>query len=177
MIFVPMTMLKCLFFSCANENRYDVVVIGGGIVGVATARELLIQHPTFRMAIVEKESDLAFHQSGNNSGVIHAGIYYKPSSLKAKLCVEGLHLMYSYLENKKIPYKKVGKLIVATRPAELPALHDLMKRGIANKVPDLKMIDGSDIPHIEPHCKVILFIFYYLHKILLKANSSYFLYW
>ena len=106
-----------------SHRNYDIVVVGGGIVGTASAREILLRHPALRIAIVEKEPKLAFHQSGHNSGVIHAGIYYKPGSLKAKLCVEGLHLSYKYLDEKSIPYKKVGKLIVATNPVEVERLN------------------------------------------------------
>lgn len=106
----------------SSSSKYDLVVVGGGIVGVASAREILQRHPKLKVAIVEKESKLAVHQSGHNSGVIHAGIYYKPGSLKAKLCVEGLHLSYKYLDEKKIPYKKCGKLIVATNDMEVGRL-------------------------------------------------------
>ena len=136
------------YFSTKVNKNYDLVVVGGGIVGVASAREILNRHPHLNVAIVEKENKLAFHQSGHNrfeeeaifkldheyslfmtrtfmitfflpfSGVIHAGIYYKPGSLKAKLCVEGLHLTYKYCDERNIPYKKVGKLIVATNKIE-----------------------------------------------------------
>lgn len=99
-----------------------MVVVGGGIVGVATAREVILRYPKLKIAILEKENKLAFHQSGHNSGVVHAGIYYKPGSLKAKLCVEGLHLSYKYFDEKQIPYKKVGKLIVATNDDEVDKL-------------------------------------------------------
>lgn len=99
------------------------MVVGGGIVGVATARELMQRHPKWKVAILEKESELAVHQTGHNSGVIHAGIYYKPGSLKAKLCVEGMQLMYAYLDRKNIPYKKCGKLIVATDVSEVEQLN------------------------------------------------------
>ena len=103
-------------------SKYDIIVVGGGIVGTASAREMQERHPHLKIALVEKEHKLAFHQSGHNSGVIHAGIYYKPGSLKAKLCVEGLKLSYKYLDEKKIPYKKCGKLIVATNPVEVSRL-------------------------------------------------------
>ncbi|XP_063702087.1 L-2-hydroxyglutarate dehydrogenase, mitochondrial [Culicoides brevitarsis] len=135
-----------------RDNKYDLVVVGGGIVGVASAREIMIRHPKLRVAILEKEKSLAVHQSGHNSGVIHAGIYYKPGSLKAKLCVEGLRRSYKYLEEKKIPYKKVGKLIVATNELEVKRLKDLEERGKANEVPGMQVIDGDQIQEIEPYC-------------------------
>jgi 2-hydroxyglutarate dehydrogenase len=91
-------------------------------VGVASAREILLRHPQMKIAVLEKENKLAYHQSGHNSGVIHAGIYYKPGTLKAKLCVEGLHLTYKYCDEKQIPYKKCGKLIVATDETEVGRL-------------------------------------------------------
>ncbi|XP_067010094.1 L-2-hydroxyglutarate dehydrogenase, mitochondrial isoform X2 [Anabrus simplex] len=120
---------------------------------MATARELQKRHPQWKMAVVEKEDRLAFHQSGHNSGVIHAGIYYKPGSLKAKLCVEGMGLAYKYLEEKNIPYKKCGKLIVATNKTENDRLDDLIERGEKNNVPDLKVVDGAGIKEIEPYCQ------------------------
>lgn len=129
------------------------MVVGGGIVGTASAREILMRHPSMKIAILEKEPKLAFHQSGHNSGVIHAGIYYKPGTLKAKLCVEGLHLAYKYLDAKGIPYKKCGKLIVATDELEVSRLKDLHERGIKNNVPDLQLIEGSKIQEVEPYCK------------------------
>lgn len=132
---------------------YDLVVVGGGIVGVASAREILLRHPDLRVGLLEKEHKLAVHQSGHNSGVIHAGIYYKPGSLKAKLCVEGMHLAYDFLNEKKIPYKKVGKLIVATSEDEVERLMNLYERGQKNLCPDLKLIEGKEIKEIEPYCE------------------------
>lgn len=104
------------------KRRFDVVIVGGGIVGMASAREIQLRHPDWKVVVVEKERRLAAHQSGHSSGVIHAGIYYKPGTLKAKLCVEGLQLSYKYFDRKKIPYKKVGKLIVATNEEEVSRL-------------------------------------------------------
>lgn len=150
--------LKNVRYSSSIEKRipkYDVVVVGGGIVGVASAREYLQRHPNLKMAIVEKEPELAMHQTGHNSGVIHAGIYYKPGSLKAKLCVEGLQLIYKYCDEKQIPYKKVGKLIVATNNTELTNLLELYERGQKNNVKDLELIDGDKIKMYEPNCNGI----------------------
>ncbi|XP_058462612.1 L-2-hydroxyglutarate dehydrogenase, mitochondrial [Malaya genurostris] len=140
-------------YSQNAKRKYDIVVLGGGIVGTASAREILLRHPSLKVAVVEKESKLAFHQSGHNSGVIHAGIYYKPGSLKAKLCVQGLHLSYKYFDEKNIPYKKVGKLIVATNDIEVERLQDLYKRSLANNVPDVKVVDAKGIREIEPYCE------------------------
>lgn len=144
------------YFYSSSENvfskEYDAVVVGGGIVGMATAREILLRHPQLKMAVLEKENNLAHHQTGHNSGVIHAGIYYKPGTLKAKLCVEGLNLTYKYCDEHSIPYKKCGKLIVATDPIEEKRLDDLYERGKKNNVKDLEMISAEKIKEIEPHC-------------------------
>jgi 2-hydroxyglutarate dehydrogenase len=96
----------------------------------------------------------ATHQSGHNSGVIHAGIYYTPGSLKAKLCVEGMKLTYEFCDKNNIPYRKCGKLIVATSAEEVKRLEVLMSRALQNNVPDVKMVDAAQIADIEPHCKV-----------------------
>ncbi|CAI5452373.1 unnamed protein product [Caenorhabditis angaria] len=133
--------------------KYDLVIVGGGIVGCATARQLLIEKPNLKIALIEKESELAVHQSGHNSGVIHAGIYYTPGSLKAKLCVEGLDLSYKFFDEEKIPYKKTGKLIVAVEPEEIPRLDALYERAKQNGCRDIEFISGDKIKEIEPHCK------------------------
>ncbi|CAG9119650.1 unnamed protein product [Plutella xylostella] len=143
------------YHNVAQIPKYDLVVIGGGIVGAASARELKIRHPTCKIGLLEKESGYACHQSGNNSGVVHAGIYYKPGSLKAKLCVEGLRLAYTYFDEKRIKYSKCGKLIVATEQSEVSRLLDLYDRGIQNGVQDLKLLDGKELKEIEPYSKGI----------------------
>lgn len=136
------------------HNAYDVAVVGGGIVGLATARELILRHPTLSFVLLEKEKELAKHQSGHNSGVIHSGIYYTPGSLKAKLCVRGATLAYDYLEKKGLPYKRCGKLIVAVHQEEVPRLRALYERGQKNNVRDLSVIDAKGIREREPYCRV-----------------------
>lgn len=136
------------------QNCYDVLVVGGGIVGFATARALLKRNNGLQVALVEKESGPSVHQSGHNSGVIHAGMYYKPGTMRAKLCVEGLYKTYEYCAKNNIPHKKCGKLIVATEEYQLKSLNDLYERGLENKTPDIQIINGNDIKTIEPYCKV-----------------------
>jgi len=138
---------------------YDVAVVGGGIVGLATTRELLLRHPKLRIANVEKEDLWNAHQTGRNSGVIHSGIYYKPGSLKAKLCTEGRRLAWDYCDAKGIEYRNVGKLIVATDPSELARLDDLWDRGHANGVEGLEMLDAAQIAEREPYCRGVRAIF------------------
>ena len=139
--------------------RYDIVVVGGGIVGLATSRELLLRHPGLRLVNIEKEADWHQHQSGHNSGVIHSGIYYKPGSLKAKLCVEGRRLLRRYCDEKAIPYRGLGKLIVATESSEIPRLLELYERGKQNEVENLELLDAAQIREREPHCRGIKAIF------------------
>merc|ERR1719220_2034475 len=108
--------------------HYDLGVVGGGIVGLATAQEISWRHPQLKVVVMEKEAELATHQTGHNSGVVHAGIYYKPGSLMARLCVEGMKRTYEYCDEHNIPYKKVGKLVVATDDLEEKRLMDLWDR-------------------------------------------------
>ena len=136
------------------ENSYDIAIIGGGIVGLATARALGEKSPRARLVVLEKEAKLATHQTGNNSGVIHSGIYYKPGSYKAKLCVEGKGLMLEFCGKHGIRVDHVGKVIVATEPAELPRLQTLYERGIANGVP-VEMIEPGELREIEPHASAL----------------------
>src|SRR4051794_28542623 len=129
----------------------DVAVVGAGILGLATARELGRRHPELSVAVLERESDVARHQTGNNSGVVHGGIYYAPGSLKARLCVEGARDLYALCEERGIPHERCGKVIVATRDEELPALGELEHRGRANGVPGLRRLDARELREIEPH--------------------------
>ncbi len=133
------------------EQRYDVAVIGGGIVGLSLAAALLDRRPQVRLALLEKESGLAEHQTGHNSGVLHSGIYYRPGSLRAQLCVEGARRMAEFCVSRGLPIARCGKVIVATEEAELPGLADLYKRGVANRVPGLEMLDPKQLHAIEPH--------------------------
>jgi L-2-hydroxyglutarate oxidase LhgO len=138
---------------------YDIAVVGGGIVGLATSRELLLRHPSLKLANVEKEPAYNKHQTGHNSGVIHSGIYYKPGSLKAKLCVEGRDLARAYCDEKSIPYKMVGKLIVATEESELGRLDELYARGRHNGIDNLELLDAQQIEEREPYCRGLRAIF------------------
>ena len=137
------------------ENRlntpYGAVIVGAGILGLATGRELLRRYPDARLAIVDKESGPGRHQSGHNSGVLHAGVYYKPGSLKAKLCVQGKTAMERFAEEHGIGYETCGKLIVAIEESELARLADLEARGRANGVPGLRMVGPEECAEIEPH--------------------------
>ncbi|XP_074517643.1 L-2-hydroxyglutarate dehydrogenase, mitochondrial [Sebastes fasciatus] len=138
------------------HSTYDVAVVGGGIVGLATVRELSLRHPSLSFILLEKEKELAMHQSGHNSGVIHSGIYYTPGSLKARLCVRGATLAYEYCDKKELPYKKCGKLIVATEQEEIPRLQALYERGMKNNVRDLTIVDAKGIREREPYCRGIM---------------------
>jgi 2-hydroxyglutarate dehydrogenase len=131
----------------------DVAVVGAGIVGLAVARELRARHPKLRIAVLEREERIATHQTGRNSGVIHAGIYYAPGSLKARLCVEGAAELYRFCEEHDVPVERCGKLIVARSDAELPALDELERRGHANQVPGLRRLGAEALREIEPHCR------------------------
>jgi (S)-2-hydroxyglutarate dehydrogenase len=129
----------------------DIVVVGGGIVGLAVAREILKRKPETKLAVLEKEVDLGQHQTGHNSGVIHSGIYYAPGSRKAQACVAGAEALKRYCDRKQIPYRMVGKVIVATEEEELPRLENLYQRGIQNEVPGLRMVDADELRELEPH--------------------------
>jgi L-2-hydroxyglutarate oxidase LhgO len=129
----------------------DLIVVGGGIIGLATAREVLLRAPATRVAVLEKEASLARHQTGHNSGVIHTGVYYRPGSLKARLCVEGRAGLLRFCDAKGIPYRLTGKLIVAVDERERPALEELAARGRANGVQGIELVGRDGISRHEPH--------------------------
>ncbi len=134
-------------------TTYDVAVVGGGIVGLSAARELLRRQPGLSLALLEKEERVGQQQTGHGSGVIHSGLYYEPGSLKARLCVEGAASMYAYCADRSIPVERCGKVVVATDPAELPVLTELFRRGRANGVADLELVGPERLREIEPHCE------------------------
>src|SRR5215475_11520968 len=131
---------------------FEIVIIGGGIVGLATALQLIRQQQGIRIAVLEKEPEIARHQTGHNSGVIHSGLYYKPGSLKARNCVAGAARMVEFCREHSIPYEICGKVVVATDESERAGLEELRRRGTANGVPGLKMISREELREIEPHC-------------------------
>lgn len=135
-------------------EKFDCVIIGGGIVGLSVAWTILDKQPHSRVAVLEKEDGWARHQTGRNSGVIHSGIYYKPGSLKAKLCREGNRRLVEFCENYGIRYEACGKVIVATTESELPLLENLYERGIANGLAPRKL-SASEVKEIEPHVSCI----------------------
>jgi L-2-hydroxyglutarate oxidase len=131
--------------------NHDVIIVGGGIVGLATAYRLLEAKPSFKILLLEKESKLAAHQTGNNSGVLHSGLYYKPGSEKAKLSVSGLKEMVAFCRGHGITHEICGKIVVATREDELPRLENLWERGNANGMIGLRKLNPAQIKEIEPH--------------------------
>ena len=134
-----------------QKNRYDITLIGGGIVGLATALAVGRRAPGTRVLVLEKELSCATHQTGHNSGVIHSGVYYKPGSLKARLCLQGSEALVLFCQANGIPFQQCGKVIVATREEELPRLKELHRRGIANGVPGVTLIGPERLRELEPH--------------------------
>ena len=134
------------------DRSADLLIIGGGIVGLATALEAVTRFPELRLVLLEKETQVAAHQTGHNSGVIHSGLYYRTGSLKAKNCVAGAASMKQFCRDHEIPFEECGKLVVATSVEEVPRLEQLHQRGIANGVPGLRMLGREEFREVEPHC-------------------------
>jgi L-2-hydroxyglutarate oxidase LhgO len=136
-------------------SSYDVLIVGGGIVGLATAMRLLEREPRLKVALLEKETDIACHQTGHNSGVIHSGVYYKPGSLKARSCASGRKALIEFCERAGVPYRICGKVVLATRPEEVPLLEELARRGTANGLSGLETIGPERLKEIEPHAAAL----------------------
>ncbi|HVP38331.1 MAG TPA: L-2-hydroxyglutarate oxidase [Candidatus Saccharimonadales bacterium] len=137
--------------SGSPSKPFDCAVIGGGIVGLATARALVRRFPGRSLVVLEKEAQLAAHQTGHNSGVLHSGLYYRPGSAKARLCLKGLAAMMAFCREHGVPFTQCGKVVVAVDPSELPRLDELEQRGRANGVPVVERIGPERLREIEPH--------------------------
>src|SRR6201997_2855443 len=134
-----------------TDSRYNIIVIGGGAAGLGGALEITRRFPRRRLLVLEKEDRVARHQSGHNSGVIHSGVYYKPGSLKARLCVAGGAAMVEFCRDHGVPHQVCGKVIVATQEEEIPRLEDLRQRGEANGLTGLRLIGSEELREVEPH--------------------------
>lgn len=139
--------------------QYEVTIIGGGIVGLATALQILELRPQTKLCVLEKEQAIAQHQTGNNSGVIHSGIYYKPQSLKALNCIRGYNMLLEFCKKEGIRYDLCGKVIVATQASELQALNNVVNRGVENGLKGIRKISKEEVKEIEPYCNAIEGIF------------------
>jgi L-2-hydroxyglutarate oxidase LhgO len=135
-----------------QKADFDIVIIGGGIVGLASAYKIALSRPDIRLAVLEKEPKLASHQTGHNSGVIHSGLYYKPGSAKAKTCTDGRKQIVAFAKQHNIPYEICGKIIVATHQKELPGLDRIFNNGIQNGIESIQKIGPAEIKQIEPFC-------------------------
>ncbi|PCJ83936.1 MAG: L-2-hydroxyglutarate oxidase [Flavobacteriales bacterium] len=135
-----------------TNQPYDIAIVGGGILGAATLYKLQSHHPDLKILLIEKEEELAAHQTGNNSGVIHSGLYYKPGSLKAKNCVQGRHELVQFAKEHNIPHDVCGKVVVATEKSEFPFMEKIFNNGIENNTEGIEKVDGEKIREIEPGC-------------------------
>ena len=138
-----------------NKKIYDITIVGGGIVGVATAYKIQVKHPNLKILLVEKEQHLADHQTGNNSGVIHSGLYYKPGSYKAKNCVDGRKQLVKFAQDHKIKHDVCGKVVVAVEENEIPFMNQIFQNGLANSTEGIEKISADQVKEIEPYVKSI----------------------
>jgi L-2-hydroxyglutarate oxidase len=132
-------------------KKTDVIIVGAGIVGLATGLKILEKDPSIKILFLEKENDIALHQTGNNSGVIHSGIYYKPGSLKATNCTRGYKMLLNFCDEHKVKYDICGKIILATSEDEISIMNNIYERGIKNDLKDLKILSKEEIKELEPH--------------------------
>jgi (S)-2-hydroxyglutarate dehydrogenase len=142
-----------------SVTRADAVVIGGGIVGLATALALLRARPSLSVVVLEKEPALAAHQTGRNSGVIHAGLYYKPGSLKARTCARGRALLERFCEEHDVRFERCGKVVVAVGPEEVPRLEELERRGLSNGLTAIRRLGPEELREHEPHARGVQALF------------------
>ncbi|MEZ5068090.1 MAG: FAD-dependent oxidoreductase [Bacteroidia bacterium] len=145
-------------------TAFDIVVIGGGCVGIASAYKLNLRYPELKIAVLEKENKLAAHQTGRNSGVIHSGLYYKPGSYKAKNCVEGRRELVAFCKEHHVAHDVCGKIIVATDEKELPHMNRVFNNGLQNGVEGIEKITAQQIKDIEPYCSGIEGIWVPVHR-------------
>jgi (S)-2-hydroxyglutarate dehydrogenase len=138
-----------------NNKVYDITIVGGGIVGVATAYKIQIKHPNLQILLIEKENHLADHQTGNNSGVIHSGLYYKPGSYKAKNCVDGRKQLVEFAKQYNIKHDVCGKVVAAVTEDELPFMDKIFQNGLANDTEGIEKIDANKVKEIEPFVESI----------------------
>lgn len=136
--------------------KFDLAIIGGGIVGLATARQACLKHPKLKICVLEKEKELATHQSMRNSGVVHCGVYYKKRSLKSRYCVKGAQMVKEYCKTRNLPYNQCGKLIVATKKDELEILHKLFENATANSIEGLELFNPKQVEDVQPGCTKVL---------------------
>ena len=134
-----------------NQKVYDITIVGGGIIGAATGYKLQKAYPNLRILLLEKEKGFANHQTGNNSGVIHSGLYYKPGSAKSRNCVEGRRELVKFAAEFNIKHEVCGKVVVASNKGELPYLEKIFENGLANNTEGIKRITGQEIRDIEPY--------------------------
>ena len=138
-----------------ENDHFDIIIVGGGIVGLAAAYKLNIKYPEKKILVLEKEKEVAAHQTGHNSGVIHSGLYYKPGSYKAKNCVDGRRELVAFAKEHKIQHDICGKIVVATEQSELAHMNKVFNNGVANGVEGIEKIDSKRIKEIEPYCEGI----------------------
>jgi L-2-hydroxyglutarate oxidase len=139
----------------SQDKIYDVAIIGGGIVGAATLYQMQVKFPNLKILLIEKEAQLAAHQTGNNSGVIHSGLYYKPGSQKAITCVRGRRALVKFSQKHMVDHEVCGKVVVATKKSELPFMENIFANGVANDTEDIEKITGDQVREIEPFCNGI----------------------